>query len=151
MAWLKILISEIFHRENFVETFIWKNTDNPDSLSKKSRSSVEYILCFEKCKNNSVPYIGKETENGDAPLLNAGNKVRELTFPKGSLRFHIPDGFYKASKPDRVAICDDFQVTNGLNDDPVTLEGEFKWSQSRLDEEIRKGTYFIVKSKKFSG
>lgn len=41
--WLKVLMEEIFKVENFVETFIWKNTDNPDSLSKKSRSSVEYI------------------------------------------------------------------------------------------------------------
>lgn len=47
-AYLKILMNEIFNKENFVETFIWKNTDNPDSLSKKSRASVEYIIAFEK-------------------------------------------------------------------------------------------------------
>ena len=51
--YLKMLMEEVFGSENFVETFIWKNTDNPDSLSKKSRSSVEYIICFEKRKDSS--------------------------------------------------------------------------------------------------
>lgn len=51
--YLKMLMEEVFGSENFVETFIWKNTDNPDSLSKKSRSSVEYIICFEKRKDLS--------------------------------------------------------------------------------------------------
>lgn len=56
-------MSEIFGEENFVETFIWKNTDNPDSLSKKSRSSVEYIICFEKKRDSSKEYVGKQSEN----------------------------------------------------------------------------------------
>ena len=47
-AYLKLLMLEIFGKDNFIETFIWKTTDNPDSLSNKSRSSVEYIIAFEK-------------------------------------------------------------------------------------------------------
>ena len=43
-AYLKILMNEIFGRNNFVETFIWKNTDNPDSLSKKLISSTFWLL-----------------------------------------------------------------------------------------------------------
>ncbi len=39
-ASLKFLMDETFGRENFVETFIWNNTDNPPSLSKKSRKRV---------------------------------------------------------------------------------------------------------------
>lgn len=148
--YLKMLMIEVFGEENFVETFIWKNTDNPDSLSKKSRSSVEYILCFEKKQNSSKEYIGKQTENGDAPLLNSGNNIHELVFPKGSIRFNIDDGFYDRSKPDKVEILTPFNVTNGTNDREIVLKGEFKWGQSMLDEEIERGTYFIVKSNKFS-
>lgn len=148
--WLKVLMEEIFGEENFVETFIWKNTDNPDSLSKKSRSSVEYIICFEKQKDSSREYIGKETENGDAPLLNSGNNVHELIFPKNSIKFNIPDGFCKCGKPDRVEILTPFNIINGENDREITLRGEFKWGQPMLDEEISKGTYFLVKTNKFS-
>lgn len=148
--YLKMLMAEIFGEENFVETFIWKNTDNPDSLSKKSRSSVEYIICFEKKQDSSKEYIGKQSENGDAPLLNSSNTIHELTFPKGSIRFNINDGFYDCSKPDKVEILTPFYVIDGTNDREVILKGNFKWGQPMLDKEVAKGTYFIVKSNKFS-
>lgn len=147
--WLKILMEEIFKADNFVETFVWKNTDNPDSLSKKSRASIEYVICFEKCKNSSMRYKGKETENGDGPILHTGNNVHELSFPKGSIRFNIPDGVY-SGKPDRVELVTPVIVENGVNTEDVILKGEFAWSQSNLDYEYKRGTYFLVKSNRFS-
>ena len=149
-AYLKILMTELFGYDNFVETFIWRNTDNPDSLSKKSRASVEYIICFEKKKNPSIQYIGKASENGDAPLLNSGNSYHTLVFPPRTIRFQIQDGVYPPSKPDRVAIENTFEVRDHTNVNEVALSGEFKWGQPMLDSEIAKGTYFLVKTDKFS-
>lgn len=148
--WLKVLMEEIFKVENFVETFIWRNTDNPDSLSKKSRSSVEYILCYEVNKDSSAQYLGKRTENGDAPLLNSGNSVHTLVFPPNTIKFHIPDGIYGCGMPDRVEILKPINVENGYNTNSVLLKGEFKWSQQTLNDEITKGTFFLVKTNKFS-
>ncbi|MBQ7691660.1 MAG: site-specific DNA-methyltransferase [Muribaculaceae bacterium] len=148
--WLKVLMEEIFGVDNFVETFIWKNTDNPDSLSNKSRSSVEYIICFEKKKDYSIAYKGKETENGDAPILHTGNNIHELVFPPQSIRFNIPDGEYKCGKPDRVEILTPIIVSKGRNTGVVRLKGEFTWSQETLDANWALGCYFLVKSKKFS-
>ena len=148
--WLKVLMEEIFKVENFIETFVWKNTDNPDALSNKSRASIEYVICFEKSKDSSRSYKGKETENGDAPLLNTGNSVHELVFPVGTIRFNIPDGIYPKGKPDRVKILNDVFVKNGINANVVHLKGEFKWGATMLEDEIKKGTYFLVKSNKFS-
>lgn len=147
--WLKVLMEEVFGQGDFVETFIWKNTDNADSLSPKSRASVEYIICYEKKKNNSIRYNGKKTENGDVPLLNTGNSYHSLVFPPMSIKFNIKDGVY-SGKPDRVEIIGKCKVQNGTNVGPVTLAGEFKWGQKMLNEEIDKGTYFLVKSPKFS-
>lgn len=148
--WLKVLMEDVFKVENFVETFIWKCTDNADALSKKSRSSVEYILCYEIPKNTSRQYNGKQTENGDAPLLNSGNSIHNLTFKPGTIRFKIPDGEYSPSTPERVELITPVIVKNGLNENEVILRGEFKWGQPMLDEEVAKGTYFIVKTDKFS-
>lgn len=148
--WLKVLMEDVFKVENFVETFIWRCTDNPDSLSKKSRAAVEYILCYEIPKNSSRQYIGKQTENGDAPILHTGNNIHELNFPKGTIHFRIPDGLYEPCQPDRVEILTPVIVKNGLNDNDVTLKGEFTWSQETLDENVNKGCYFLVKSNKFS-
>lgn len=148
--WLKVLMEEVFGLDNFVETFIWKNTDNPDSLSNKSRAAVEYILCFEKQKDTSTAYKGKDTENGDAPILHTGNNVHELVFPPKSIRFRIPDGSYPCGKPDRVELLTPVEVRNGTNLNEVTLKGEFTWSQDTLNENFAAGCYFLVKSRKFS-
>lgn len=147
--WLKVLMEDIFKVENFVETFIWKCTDNPDSLSKKSRAAVEYILCYEIPKDTSKQYIGKQTENGDAPILHTGNNIHELKFPAGTIKFRIPDGVY-TGKPDRVELITPVKVVNGVNAEDIILKGEFTWSQETLEHNLKAGCYFLVKSEKFS-
>ena len=110
---------------------------------------MEYIVCFEKNNNASRKYIGKETENGDAPLLNAGNSIHELVFKKGVVKFNIPDGTYTQAT-NRVKLKSPVIVKNGVNENEITLESEFKWGQKTLDEEISNGTYFLVKTESFS-
>ncbi|UJP15669.1 hypothetical protein L1970_10040 [Limosilactobacillus fermentum] len=53
-AYLKLLMDEVFGHNNFVETFLWRNTDNADSISKKSRSGVEYLHSYEMNKDLRV-------------------------------------------------------------------------------------------------
>lgn len=146
---LKLLMDEVF-KGNFVETFVWKNTDNAPTLSQKTRKNVEFIHCYEKCLTFSRGYKGRESDNDDAPLLNTGNPVAELRFIPHCIKFRINDGFYKKGSYGRVELLDDLQVTNGSNDNTVRMKGTFKWQQSFLDEELKKGTYFLIKSNKFS-
>ena len=47
-------------------------------------------------------------------------------------------------------MLDDLIVENGFNKNEVRLKGRFKWQQSFLKDEVDKGTYFLIKSKKFS-
>lgn len=115
----------MFGADNFVTTFIWQNTSTPNSLNKKCRANTEYILCYEKNKDNSIRYKGKPSQNVDSSLINAGNKQRSLTFPAGSISFKIPDGIY-SGKPDRVQIVGECKVKSGVNVEAVTLHGEFK-------------------------
>jgi len=147
---LQIIMNEIFGESNYVETFIWTKTATPPSLSNKSRKAAEYILCYEK-NISGMKYFGSKLDNGDAPLLNTGNPVRVLNFPKGSIRFtFLKEGRFDAGKYDRVEVLKDFEVKNGTNNEEVLLKGEFKWTNEFMLEEIQKGTYFIVKSPKFS-
>lgn len=147
---LKEICDEIFKANNYVETFIWTKTSTPPSLSNKSRKTVEYVLCYEK-KKNDYKYYGDNLENGDAPLLNSGNPVKTLYFPKGTVKFtFIENGILNKGEYNRVKLFNDVNIVNGLNDNGFTLSGEFKWSSEMLNEEINKGTYFLVKSDKFS-
>lgn len=149
-AYLKILLDEVFKKSNFVETFLWKNTDNADSLSKQSRSGVEYIHAYQKNRDTSQRWIGKDSENGDAPLLNSGNGITKKVFPPNSIHFAIPDGTYKKGKYQNIELLSDAVVTHGLNVNEIVMSGRFKWGQKTIENEINNGTYFIVKTLNFS-
>lgn len=149
-AQLKLLCDEVFGEENFVEVFSWVKTSTPPSLSTKSRKTNEYILCYEKCKDNYKYNAGQQDE-GDEPLLNSGNTERVLEFPSDSLTFNfIENGHLKAGKFDKVTLMNDIRIVNFKSTTPVLLSGEFKWVQDTLTEEIKKGTTFVAKTIKLS-
>lgn len=149
-AYVKLLMDNIYGSHNFVETFLWRNTDNADSLGNKSRSGVEYIHAYEKNKHASAKWIGKKSDNGDAPLLNNGNGITLKKLPSGTVRFNIPDGLYKKGSYVSGELMDDVEVLNGLNTTPLIMKAHFKWGQDTINNEVNKGTYFIVKTNKFS-
>src|SRR5690625_611703 len=150
---LKSIVSKVFGEENFIEIFSWVKTSTPPSLSAKSRKTNEYIICYENTKSN-IKYKGEVLDGGDQPLLNRGNSIRELKFPKESIYFNekaFPTGTeLTAFKPDRVALRNDIKINHGYSNSDVILEGEFKWTQEFLNDEIIKGTTFIIKSEKLS-
>src|SRR5690554_5026947 len=149
-AYLKILMDEVFKQQNFVETFVWKNTDNAPTLSKKTRKNLEFIHCYEKVLDTSKGYVGRDSDNDDAPLLNSGNPITVLEFKPEIIQFRIPDGNYPKGSYDKVELLDDLVVKKGKNENKIRLKGRFKWQQSFLDTEVSNGTYFLIKSNKFS-
>ena len=149
LANLKILMDEIFGLHSFVEYFSWIKTSTPPSLAKKSRKTAEYVLCYEKKKTNRK-YKAEEGDGSDAPLLNSGNAIVELIFPKEKLAFKIDDGSYSAGQYEKVKLNNDITIKNGFADKDVQLAGEFKWTQDTLKNEVDDGTSFIIKSDKFS-
>lgn len=149
---LKKIADEVFGEANFIEIFSWVKTSTPPALSTKSRKTNEYILCYEK-NRNSFKYNGELLEGGDQPLLNSGNSIRILSFPKDKVYFNpskFSDGLLQKGKPDRVSILDTIEIKNGYSQTDFSLEGEFKWTQEFLDKELIKGTTFIIKSEKLS-
>jgi adenine specific DNA methylase Mod len=146
---LKIIMMQVYGEDKFLENFIWNKTSTPPSLSNISRKNVEYILTFTK-QAIKKRFKGRPAEGNDAPLLNTGNPIRVLEFPPYTVRFNIPDGIYKKGKKKRVVLLDDVVVENGLNKNSFRLEFESKWTQETLDEEIKKGTIFLVKSEDFA-
>lgn len=146
---LKLLMDEIFGEGQFVGQFKWNKTSTPPSLSPKMRTKYEYIICYERNKNDRK-YVGGFIEGGDAPLLNRGNTKRDILFAKESVQFNF-DGFYSAGSYDRVELKTDIVIKNGKADKDFILSGEFKWTQDTVDKEVNQlGTTFIIKSNRFS-
>lgn len=142
-------MTDVFGEENFVEIFSWTKTATPAALSNKSRKTNEYILCYEKNKS-SYKYFGEELDGGDQPLLNDGNKIASLIIPKDKIKFNLEDGVYQAGTYHRIKLLEPIEIKGGLSNKDLSIEGRFKWQQSFLDTEVKKGTTFIIKSKKFS-
>lgn len=150
VAQLKLLCNEVFGESNFITQFLWEKTSTPPALSKKVRKKMEYVLCYEKSRDNSSYSIGK-VDGGDVPLLNTGNVKAQLIFPIGSIKFNMPDGLYYDEPNRKVKIVSEkLIVENSVNKDNVVLEGNFKWKQEMLDKEISLGTFFIIKTNLFS-
>lgn len=149
---LKAICNEVFGEKNFVEVFSWVKTSTPPSLAKKSRKTNEYILCYERNKSENK-YNGELLAGGDQPLLNTGNMVRILKFPKDKVYFKedkYPNGVQKPFSADKVNLLDTITITNGYSDEDFRLEGPFKWTQEFLNNEIKSGTTFIIKSRELS-
>ena len=145
---LRKICDEVFGASNFVAQYKWNKTATPPSLSYKVRTKYEYILCYEKSLNN-IKYNGGVVVGGDMPLLNDGNPVAQLVFPKDSIRFNF-DGSFSPGVYGRVSLKQPIEVNDGKPNTDVVLEGPFKWTQETLSNEIKNRTSFIVKSKKFA-
>lgn len=149
-AYVKALFDDVFGEKEFLAMYLWKKTDTPPSLSNKVRKKYEYVLCYGKNVSTAHKFSQGKIDGGDAPLLNSGNPYKELVFPKGSVRFNIADGEYVASEDKKIKLLTPVVVKNGINNNEFKAVGNYKWSQETVFSEVANGTYFLIKSNKFS-
>ncbi len=146
-AYLKVLMDEIFGRDNFIACFVWEKTSN--SLSR-IRIKTEYILCYEQTKFGLI-FNGDMAEEGqDFPILNEVNVKRTLQFPPNSIYFKTFKGVINPTKFNKMELIDDLRIVNKTNSNMVRINAKFKWTQDKLDDEIKEGTTFVIKSDEFS-
>ena len=62
----------------------------------------------------------------------------------------MDEGVVPAGVKDKVELLDELHVKNGRNENDVRFVGEFKWEQATLNEEVNNGTYFVIKTAKYS-
>lgn len=149
LAQLKLLCDDIFGENNFIGIFMWEKTSTPPALSNKVRKKLEYILCYAKKLDLVHRFSQGVIDGGDAPLLNLKNAVKILTFPKGCVKFNIPDGTYESTKSEKVTLINPVTVKNGRNENSFAIKGKFKWTQETVQKEIEEGTIFVIRSRKF--
>ncbi|GAA7647285.1 hypothetical protein HpBhutan239_09390 [Helicobacter pylori] len=146
-AYLKVLMDETFGRENFIACFVWEKTSN--SLSR-IRIKTEYILCYEQTKFGLIFNGDMTEERQDFPILNEVNVKRTLQFPPNSIYFKTFKGVIKPTKFNKMELIDDLRIVNKTNSNMVRINAKFKWTQDKLDDEIKEGTTFVIKSDEFS-
>jgi len=146
---LRQLMNEIFGEENFVECFIWEKKKKPAFLDKSVGGVTEYIVCF--CKSNEHQFafsVDKTTEGKKYPLNNAGNSKATLIFPPKSVVFGLPD---QEINPQNMSegniiteLLDKIVIKNGFNENEFRLYGEWRYSQTTLNEIIKSGDLLTI-------
>ncbi|HEY9686931.1 MAG TPA: site-specific DNA-methyltransferase [Coleofasciculaceae cyanobacterium] len=148
-AYLKVLMDEIFGRQNFCGTLVWEKKKKPSFLDRNMGSVTEFILAYARNRQMTGPFIyGQTTVDKRYPLNNAGNTLGFLHFDAGKVRFGCPDGWYEPQDMSEgrivTRLLDRFQVRNGVNMKPFRLEGEWRYSQAKLDAVIQAGESIII-------
>ena len=154
-AQLKLLCDQIFGESNYVTNFLWEKTQHFGRQKVNFYSNADFILCYAKNLKSSsglkellVEKIKNNLE--DAPLYNASNPINEITFPKKSVEFRIPDGTYTKSQDEKFKLLSKVIVKNGLNENEFRLKFKSRWSPDKVKSEIKNGTTYLIKSEKFS-
>ena len=151
---LKNICDEVFGAKNFIDIFNWAKTETPENLSVKSRQIIEYVLCYQKNKDNTRFLGVQKYSSSSNGLLNQPNPVGILKFPANKVITKISDGVIKAGmygtdKYD-VELLNDTEVKGGVFVTEFSLKAKFKWQQSYLDNEIANGTTISIPTIKFS-
>lgn len=154
VANLRKVCDEVFGEENFIDIFSWSKTETPANLSKKSKKVIEYLLCYQKSKND-IKFTGlQKTSQSSNGLLNQPNSVGVLEFPANIVNTNISDGIIEkgmyGTDSYSVELLNDTEVKNKIFIKPIILKAKFKWTQEYLNNEITQGTTISIPTLKFS-
>lgn len=153
-AYLKVLMDEIFGRTNFCGTLVWEKKKKPSFLDRNMGGITEFILAYARDRQQTGPFVyGQTTVGKRYPLNNAGNTLGILHFAAGKIRFGCPDGKYEPQDMSEgrivTRLLDSFEIKDGVNVQSFRLEGEWRYSQSKLDSVLAAGEPIVISKAPF--
>lgn len=148
------ICKEIFGEGNFSTTFIRQKKKKPSFLHNNVGSMTEYVVCVTKNSDFTFPFSVDTTTAGKKyPLNNAGNSVGKLTFPPQSVSFSMPDCVLEPQDMSegniRTRLLNKVEIFEGKNLNEFTLEGEWRYSQSKVDELLASGETITISKTPF--
>ena len=139
----------IFGQGNFASEIIWEKKKKPSFLHRNIGKLTDFILAFTKDAESSPPFSVDQTEEGKkTPLNNAGNSLGKLVFSPGSVRFALNDQVIEPQEMSEgnivTRLIERLTISNGVNANELVLEGEWRYSQKKLDECIAEGADLYI-------
>ncbi len=151
-AYLKVLMDEIFGRDNFVNTIIWEKKYSPQNDAKWFSDNHDFILLYAKDKGIWRPNLLPRTSEMDARYKNLDNDERgawkpsdclvktymasydySITTPSGKVVTPPKGRCWMTSKENFQKLVDDNRIYFGRNGDNVP-------SLKRFLSEVKQGT-----------
>ena len=146
---LRKICDEIFGENGFVAEFIWEKKKKPSFLNINLGFKTEYILAYSKNRTLLGPLSVDVTEKGKKyPINNAGNSATEIIFPPKSVKFGISDCIIPPQDMSEgnivTKLLAELKIVNGYNDNELKLFGEWRYSQTKLNEIISQGDLITI-------
>jgi adenine-specific DNA-methyltransferase len=154
LAYLIVLLDEVFGRNNSCGMFVWEKKKKPSFLNSSMGMVTEYILAYAKDRRNAPAFIGGVTTLGKKyPLNNAGNGVKVLQFPPRSVLFRCRDQVFEPQNMSAgnivTELLDQLEVRDGRNLAGFRLRGEWRYSQAKVNEILAAGETIVISQSPF--
>jgi adenine-specific DNA-methyltransferase len=151
-AGLVHLLDEIFGRECRLAHFTWVRKRKGSNLSKELRKVTEYVVAYKRTEARVGLRGAPAYAEKMVPLLNRSNQIGRLRFPAGRVRAgkgfadgRVAAGVKGADKGElAVTLEADIEVDGGVVACAFALAGRFRWSQATVDEELERGSRFVL-------
>ena len=145
---------EIFGENNHSATFIWQKKKKPSFLHANVGSMTEYVVAFTRNHKSTFPFsVDTTTEGKKYPINNAGNSMKTLKFPPASVTFTDPEVVYLPQDMSegniKCRLLEKLTVKNHKNVNTIVIEGEWRYSQDKLNSIIAEGDLITISKAPF--
>ena len=141
------ICDEIFGEDNFIATSIRRKNKLVMKGDKTFKSVVEPIVIYAKQKNAvEFSYSKDEAVDSDFSLISSGYGVKTAKFKPGQISFRKESGVIEAGKYDNCEVLNAITIKDSKNENEVSISGEFKWSQDKIQEKLNNNAYILVKN-----
>ena len=151
---LRELCDEVFGSEHFCGVFVWEKKKKPSFLDLNMGTVTDYIIAYAKNRSLSPAFAAGFVEDGKKyPFNNAGNSIGILRFPAHSVCFGCCDQLIKAQDMSegniKTILLDDVRIVGGTNFNEFRLQGEWRYSQTKVDEFIANNAEILISKPPF--
>jgi adenine-specific DNA-methyltransferase len=138
---MRLLANEIFGESNFIAEFTWEKKKKPSFLHRNVGKVFDYVICYAKNASVTTAFSVETTTLGKKyPFNNAGNGRATLVFPPETVEILMPDQTVTAQDMSGgniyTVLKKDLIIKNHRNANELVLEGEWRYSQDKVNELI---------------
>lgn len=148
------ICNEIFGEDNFITEFTWEKKKKPSFLHRNVGKLFDYILCYAKNSVATAAFsVEKTTEGKKYPVNNAGNGRNIIVFPPHTVRFSMKKAVFEPQDMSEgniyTVLKNHVEVEDYFNVTEIVLDGEWRYSQAKINEIIANKEEFLISKAPF--
>lgn len=154
IAHARMMCDEIFGEDNFISEFIWEKKKKPSFLHRNIGKLFDYVLCYSSNSASTNPFsVDKTTKGKSYPVNNAGNPRSTIVFPPYTVRFSMESAVFEPQDMSKdniyTVLKNRVEVEEYYNTTEIVLDGEWRYSQEKIDEILANGETFHISKAPF--